>query len=98
MNLSLNLSSLKKLGYGDRVRPSRDWFVLLAIACVLVGASIGWNVLLYKTAERGGAIGDERLPEPFDAAPIESVRAVFESRALERAQYEQGPRFVDPSL
>jgi hypothetical protein len=88
---------LTKVSYGDRARPVRDWFVLLAVMAVLVGLSVGWNVWLLRNMEKGGTIGTPETPSAFDTAPIESVRAVFESRAEEEARYENEYRFVDPS-
>jgi hypothetical protein len=66
---------------------------------VLVALSIGWNLWLLRSVEKGGTIGDENATvESFDEAPIESVRAVFEERRAEQLRYRQEYRFVDPSL
>lgn len=88
---------LKKLSYGPRIRPARDWFVLLSITIVLLIASVLWNLWLLKSVEQGGTIGNEAPPPAFDAAPIESVRTLFESRSAEEARFRQEYRFVDPS-
>ncbi|HRH55348.1 MAG TPA: hypothetical protein PK609_00585 [Candidatus Paceibacterota bacterium] len=88
---------LKRLSYGDRLHPSRDWFVLLATATVLIALSVAWNFWLLKSVEEGGTIGQEEAPERFDAAPIESIRSIFETRKNEELKYRQEYRFVDPS-
>ncbi|MDP3402503.1 MAG: hypothetical protein Q8S35_00915 [bacterium] len=100
MKTSLNLAPiLKKFSYGNYVHPARDWFYLLVAMTVLVALSIGWNLWLLKSVEKGGIIGDENaVVESFDEAPIESVRAVFEERRAEQLRYRQEYRFVDPSL
>ena len=88
---------LKRFSYGQRIRPARDWFALLSVAIVLLIASVLWNLWLLKSVERGGTIGNEAPPPAFDAAPIESVRALFEARSEEERRYRQEYRFVDPS-
>lgn len=100
MKNSLNLSPLlKKFSYGSDLHPARDWFYLLVVMTVLIALSIGWNVWLLRSVEKGGTIGDESVEiESFDEAPIESVRAVFEERRTEQLRYRQEYRFVDPSL
>lgn len=90
-------SLLKKFSYGPRVRPARDWFVLLSITIILLIVSVLWNLWLLKSVERGGTIGNEAPPPAFDAAPIEAVRTLFQSRSEEEARFRQEYRFVDPS-
>lgn len=88
----------KRFSYGNRPRPSRDWFAILTVATLLIVLSIGWNLWLLRSVERGGVIGNEAPATSFDARPIEEIRAVFESRSLEELKYRQQYRFVDPSL
>ncbi len=90
-------SLLKKVSYGPRIRPTRDWLAILSVAGTLVVASIGWNLWLLRSVGQGGVIGNQSPPAAFDETPIESVRAVFESRAEEEARYADEYRFVDPS-
>lgn len=98
MDISTDLGSLaKRFSYGRRMRPERDWFVLLAVAAVLVLASAAWNLWLFAKVEQGYALDADAVPATFDAAPIESVRAVFEERRAEELRYRQEYRFVDPS-
>ncbi|HEY0979297.1 MAG TPA: hypothetical protein VGE23_00420 [Candidatus Paceibacterota bacterium] len=88
---------LARFSYGTRIHPTRDWFLLLSLATALIVASVAWNLWLLKSVERGGVIGSEQAPATFDAAPIESARAVFEARRGEELRYRQEYRFVDPS-
>ena len=98
MKFKPDISSItKRLGYGDRIRPARDWFLLLSVAFVLAIASIAWNAWLLVKVERGETLDASAAPALFDAAPIESVRALFENRAEEARKFKQEYRFVDPS-
>ncbi len=99
MKSSLTIAPvLKKLSYGDHERPSRDWFALLSVATFLVCVSIAWNVWLLRSVEEGGTFGEGAgSTESFDETPIESVRAVFQSRVGEQQRFRQEYRFVDPS-
>lgn len=100
MKISLNLGLvLKKFSYGSHVHPARDWLYLLVAMTLFVALSIGWNLWLLRSVEKGQIIGDENTAiESFDETPIESVRAVFEQRRTEQLRYRQEYRFVDPSL
>lgn len=99
MKTSIPLKNLfARFSYGNRPRPSRDWFLLLTAATFLIVLSIGWNLWLLRSVEEGGVIGNEAPASSFDARPIEEIRAVFESRSLEELKYRQQYRFVDPSL
>jgi len=98
MKLSFNAGAfVKRFSYGNQVHPSRDWFYLLAAALLLVAVSVGWNAWLLQEVERDGTKESDTLTESFDAAPIESVRAVFESRRVEEIRYRTEYQFVDPS-
>lgn len=97
MKLSFDTRTiLKYLSYGSRIRPARDWYYLLLLTILLVVLSVAWNVWLFRSVEEGGPLGEVAAPEAFDAAPIESVRSVFEARASEAARYRDAYRFVDP--
>lgn len=102
MQLS-KLSSLsglfKRFAYGERLKPYRDWFVLLACMFLLLVASVAWNVLVFFSAVDGEVIGTtEPQKEVFDEAAIERVEETFAGRAEEEARYRASYQFVDPSL
>ena len=88
---------MKRLAYGERLRPARDWFVLLSLAGILIVASAVWNLGAVREVERSGAPENLGAPAAFDETPIASVRAVFEARADAYERYRTGPGFVDPS-
>lgn len=83
---------------GDRRKPSRDWFLLLSIAFLILIASIGWNVWTFIRITNGEAVGvaSSGTKGP-DIGIVEQVRAVFASRAAEEQRYRNEYRFVDPS-
>ena len=100
LNLSSLINTLKKIfAYGDRMRPMRDWFILLSVTSVLLIAGVVWNIFLFNhfqnvqttttsvkvTAQQG--IGDS----------ITKVQALFQQRAAEEVNYQQNYHFVDPS-
>ncbi len=90
--------ALRSLQYGPRIRPVRDWFVLLGIVFVLMLASVGINVWLLTTVERGEALGPAGAAMPaLDKGPMEHARALFEKRVQEQDRYLEQYRFVDPS-
>lgn len=83
---------------GDRRKPSRDWFILLAIAFLILIASIGWNVWAFVRITSGEATGSAAQgPQGPDVSVVEQVRTVFETRAAEENRYRTEYRFVDPS-
>lgn len=100
MKLSFDTHAiLKRFSYGTRVRPARDWFLVLSAGLVLVVLSVGWNVWLLQSVEQGVVTGDARTQRTgLDERSIEPVRRVFESRELEQGRYREEYRFVDPSL
>ncbi len=88
---------LAKLSYGSRIHAARDWFALLSVVIALLILSVLWNLWLLKGVEQGAVIGTATSTPAFDAAPIESARALFQARSEEERKYRQEYRFVDPS-
>ena len=99
MNLS-SLGPLKKIfAYGERIRPARDWFVLLGISILLLLLGIGWNVFLFNQFENAPATSNSVVaPAQQNAsASITKVQTIFQQRATEETNYQQNYHFVDPS-
>lgn len=87
----------KALRYGDALRPSRDWFVLLAVALVLIALSLAWNLWTFEKVVGGESL-ESAVTDPLPRAKrLEAVTAHFERRALEAERYLSEYRFVDPS-
>ncbi len=90
-------SLLNFFKYGARLRPARDWYVLLVLFSVALGVSIAWNLWLFEQITKGQTIGGPP-PAPAPQIQLDTVKALFEQRAAERARYTSEYRFVDPSL
>lgn len=101
MNLSKLTAALSKylriFRYGDRVKPLRDWLILVSIAGVLLVGSAGWSFWLFDQISNPK---EKTLTPPTTStstASLETVRTIFEKRTAERAHYISDYHFVDPS-
>ena len=90
-------SITKPFKYGLRLRPVRDWLVLLAFCLLLLLVSVGWNLWLFSEVTQGKQIGTA-TSTPAVEIKLDQVQTLFGERAQERARYENEYRFVDPSL
>jgi hypothetical protein len=99
MKLSLKSVSGKMhvFSYGEKLRPQRDWFVLLVVAGVLLAISVAWNLWLFSRVTNGELIGDQQAQTPVHGAKLDAMNALFERRAQEETRYLNEYRFVDPS-
>jgi hypothetical protein len=88
---------LSKLKYGQRIRPVRDWLVLLAAFGLLLLCSLGWNLWEFSQATQGNKIGSESVQPPVQIK-LDQVKSLFNERATEQTRYIQEYKFVDPSL
>jgi|GEM_PF-1527582 len=101
MNTDLNkyLSFLSKLSYGKRLQPARDWFVLVSLALLALGALAVVSVWMYLEGARPTGEGEvPTLTPAFSVDALDKTEALFEKRAEERSRYEAEYLFVDPSL
>ncbi len=100
MKLSFNLDAfLKRFSYGARLRPERDWLLLLLVAVLLVVLSVAWNFWLFRSIEQGASLGESGTGRAgLDERSVEPVREVFQSREVEQGRFRNEYRFVDPSL
>lgn len=89
--------NLTMLQYGKRLRPVRDWFIVLTVLAVLLIGSVAWNVLFFLGALEEDAAPATTSHEPSAAAPVAEVLSAFTLRAQEEARYRSEYRFVDPS-
>ena len=85
------------LRYGERIRPVRDWFVILGGSVIVLAASAAGNVWIFVAVAQGEVIGSAALPTDTPNGSIEAVRELFETRAVEKMRYENDYRFIDPS-
>jgi hypothetical protein len=98
-DLISKLRVAKLPSYGESVHPVRDWFVIVAIALLLLVTSVGWNMWLFSRAIEGEAIGETPAPtDTYDLSSLETVRSLFERRQAEEMRYRNDYRFIDPAL
>ena len=99
MKFSLKKSGthLKGIHYGSRLRPDRDWLVLLGTWLLLFLVSIGYNVWLFSRVTNGESLDPNATS--FEAKPVDvsSMTATFNARAAEQERYLSEYRFVDPA-
>jgi len=91
-------SLLKGFSYGPRIKPYRDWFVLLSVFFICLLCSFVWNIWLFSKVTNGQAIGNAPTTPALQAANLDSVRALFDARSAERVRYQSQYHFVDPSV
>jgi hypothetical protein len=96
-----SFAKLKKVfSYGERIRPARDWYLLLSIAGILLVIGVVWNVFLFNELENGKSL-QSSIPaqsHPIANSSITAVQAVFQKRATEENNYQNVYHFVDPSV
>ena len=101
MNSSHFFSSIvNRLRYGERLDPTRDWFVLITLTIILFAGVLVWNAWAFDTVASGGVIGGTATVSPplFSQSSLDTIQTVFANRAAEEAKYQTGAyRFVDPS-
>lgn len=93
-------SFIKRMRFGISGDSVHDWLVLLALSTIALISIIVWNVWAFDTVASGGALGTPhtRAPEVFNKSSLETIRTIFENRAVEEVKYESGVyRFTDPS-
>lgn len=94
-------SGMKRIRFGIFGDSVHDWLVLLAVSTIALVSIIVWNAWAFDTVANGGALGSLQVkaPEVFKKSSLETIRTIFENRAVEEAKYESGVyRFTDPSL
>ncbi len=96
--LTENLAHLFR--YGERIEPTRDWFVLLTIFGMLFVVSAVWNAWLFNRVVSGNSLAPvaTSTSATFSKASLDAVEHLFEERAAEEAKYANGEYgFTDPS-
>lgn len=89
---------LHYIRYGERLRPARDWYILVAFALAILVASFFWNTWLFTNTLEGGGTGVATSTPTFTPASIDAVAQLFSKRADQTALYQSGYHFVDPSV
>ncbi|MDB5245120.1 MAG: hypothetical protein JWN90_225 [Parcubacteria group bacterium] len=98
-NLKPNFGSITRIfRYGDRINPTRDWFLLLGVTAIALCMSVAWNIWLFSRVTSGEAIGTATSTPATTNIQLDSIQSLFSTRSAERARYVNTYRFVDPSL
>lgn len=103
MNIPLLASSLlERARRAARANPARDWLALITLSVIVLAGIVVWNIWAFETVVGGGAIGaapSKTAPSMMpDRASLDAIRALFEERAAEKANYANGAyRYADPS-
>ncbi len=84
--------------YGEDIRPTRDWLLLLSCAGILLLVSVLFNVWTFARVVNGEIVGGVTTTAPqVDTNAIDAVQKVFEDRTSEELNYKGAYHFVDPS-
>ena len=91
---------LPALHYGNRLRPSRDWRIVLILSGLLLALSVGANLWLFEHVVEGGVLGDAPnvTSNVFSQQSLEEIEKIFAEREAEEGKYKFGTyNFIDPS-
>ncbi|HEX8946618.1 MAG TPA: hypothetical protein VF829_00155 [Candidatus Paceibacterota bacterium] len=97
---SNSLTFLRRFIYGTRLRPARDWFVLIVATSILLVASVAWNVFVFRTTITDQAtVGvPVRAGQSVNRTTLQRMQQIFNARAIEQEKYQTGAYvFRDPS-
>lgn len=90
------MGTLSFLRYGNRLRPARDWLVMLGFATLIFIASVAANVYFFMQVSGGEILGGGSVSK-LEAPPLEEAHALFTSRVEESVRYRSEYSFIDPS-
>jgi len=90
-------NSGKMFSYGERMRPFRDWFILIAIFGAFCTASMVWNLWLFAKITAGETIGVATTTPVQQAPAFDVVEGLFVERGEERTRYIETYLPQDPS-
>lgn len=90
---------MPKIGYGSRIRPMRDWIILVCVSLLLLGGFAVWATWLSMTGDESDGAKAITPPTPVLAPELlQKTDMLFTERALEAERYRSEYQFVDPSL
>lgn len=86
-----------KLAYGERLRPTRDWFVILAAVALLLIVSAAYSYFIFSQTKEAGNLEGGEVVQATATTTSSDVTGIFTDRERERDNYLHVYRFVDPS-
>ncbi len=93
-------SFIHKIKYGDRLRPARDWLVLVGVASIALTIIVVWTTFNFLRIIEGPSVMNiwQNKGSIVNNVAMQEVRQIFDTRAMEQAKYESGEyTFADPS-
>jgi len=78
-----SIQSLRKIRYGNQIRPVRDWFILITVAIVLLVLGASWNVLEFNNVIASKITAPQSSPHKnaLNGATMQKVQDIFSVRA-----------------
>ncbi|HFC11109.1 MAG TPA: hypothetical protein ENJ75_02920 [Candidatus Kaiserbacteria bacterium] len=102
MKTQFSLTALvKKLRYGSRLRPARDWLTLLSFAAIAFIVGIAWGAVTFfnTVTEKTPIAPIQASATIINNQALRNVQKIFDTRAVEQEKYESGGYvFRDPSI
>jgi hypothetical protein len=93
------LSYFKKFSYGDRIHPTRDWFIMLTVSLGILVVGALWHLFIFTELANGKNLGAPQTASTTEAVnPVSSIQQLFQKRATGEGNYQNTYTFVDPSL
>ena len=90
---------MPKMGYGSRIKPMRDWIILVVVSLLLLGACAVWATWLFMTGASQDMVEGFVSPHlVLSPELLQKTDLLFTERALEASRYQTEYQFVDPSL
>ncbi len=91
---------LQNIHYGNRLRPVRDWLILVSVATVVLIVGVVWNIIEFKSSvSEQSSVINTNMRNVVNMATVEKVQKTFVNRDKMRNRYENGfYYFEDPSL
>ena len=93
----LSTPHLPKFTYGEHLRPTRDWLVMVLVGTLLLLLSATYSFFVFTQTKKIVSLNGESAPAVVATASSTDVTQIFKDRERERDNYMRVYRFVDPS-
>jgi len=82
--------------YGGTINPTRDWFVILGVAAVILILSVLYSLWIFSKVTSGEVIGSATTTPAVVPTSLDSVTPLFQKREEQRLKYISEYSFIDP--